>query len=100
MTDKRQPFRIAFPAIILPESRGGRRAAIIFSIKHVTSKNQGINLATCIDEKGTPHLQVPLTDAELLMAGRHPMILLEVEGQAAPMAGGAGLVGPDGFPIR
>lgn len=86
-------FKLAFPSIVLPENRGGLRAVVIFSVSD--PKTPGVFLSTCIDEKGTPHMHVPLTRSEV--QGAKPMVLIEAPGERAPtVGGGSGLVGVDG----
>jgi hypothetical protein len=95
MADKPR-FKIAFPSVTLPERYGGKRAAVIFGASHRNDMNTV--LATCIDENGTPHFNVPFTRGELM--GAKPMVLVEDPDARAPVAGtGSGLVGPQGQPL-
>ena len=87
------PFKIAFPAITLPERFGGRRAALIFAVADRLQPH--FCLGTCIDDQGPPHMNVPLTMAEIRAA--KPMVLVEDPNGKAPMVGGgSGLVGANG----
>lgn len=99
MPDK---FKVAFPDVRLPENRGGRRAIVVFAVRH---KNDfTMCLATCIDDQGTPHVQVPFLLSEIRQAPH--MVLMEAPGERAPTVGGGGhqasahgLVKPDGTPL-
>ena len=86
-------FKIAFPCITLPENRGGRRAAVIFALADKLQPN--VCLATCIDDKGVPHMNVPVTRQDLQTA--RPMVLVEDPNGSAPsLGGGSGLVSASG----
>lgn len=89
-----QRFKIAFPKVRMPDNRGGKLAAVIFALRK-QGDTSGVILATCIDEDGTPHMNVPFTMGEMMEAPH--MVLVETPGERAPSVGGGGrLVGPDG----
>lgn len=82
MNDSRQPFRVQFPLVRLPERYGGRQAIVVMTMAKVNEPNVGF--ATCIDSAGKIHQNVPMPMTEVKAAALRPVTLVEVEGVNAP----------------
>ena len=87
MASDRGRFKVAFPLIRLPEKYGGRWAIVLFSMGRPLDLQC---FATCIDETGQVHQNVPLSMAEMKAATDAHIKLLEVEDIEAPRVAGLG----------
>lgn len=94
----KKPFKIAFPVLNIGDSVNPMRAIVLFSF--TKPEDPHLAFATCIDETGRVHNQVPIVMMAIVEASRNPITFIEAPNERGPQAGGGGKVlGMNGKPL-